>query len=96
MAGWTYILANRKHGAIYIGMTAHIQQRILQHRKGEIEGFTRRYGIERLIHYEEYATAPDAIEREKQLKNWKRAWKIRLIEERNPEWDDLWDEINTW
>ncbi len=76
-----------------MGVTSHLVQRIWQHREGLVEGFTRRYGIELLVYYEMHPQMNEAIQREKQLKAWKRAWKIRLIERDNPHWQDLWEEI---
>ena len=84
-----YILASRKRGTIYIGCTSNLLQRLHQHREGLIPGFTRRYGIRRLVWFEIYETMVAAILREKQLKKWNRAWKLSLIEERNLYWDDL-------
>ena len=84
-----YILANRKNGTLYIGMTGNLLQRIEQHKAAAIPGFTRRYGVTRLVYVESYAEVHEAIAREKQLKGWNRAWKIRLIEQSNPEWIDL-------
>lgn len=84
-----YLLASGKHGTLYIGVTSDLPARLHQHRTGAIEGFTRRYGIERLVWFERHQEMPSAIQREKQLKKWNRAWKIRLIEEQNPEWLDL-------
>lgn len=86
---WVYILASRIGGTLYIGVTSRLPERIWEHREGVAEGFTRRYGVHRLVWYEEHGSAEHAIRREKQLKEWQRAWKIRLIEETNPNWDDL-------
>ena len=88
-----YILASRKRGTIYIGCTSNLLQRLHQHREGLIPGFTRRYGIRRLVWFEIYETMEAAILREKQLKKWNRAWKVRLIDEGNPSWRDLWPDI---
>ena len=88
-----YILANRAKGTLYIGVTSHLVQRIWQHRTNQVEGFTRRYAIHRLVYFELCEDMLSAIAREKQLKNWKRAWKIQLIEHSNPKWLDLWDSI---
>ena len=74
-----------------MGVTSNIARRAFEHREGLIAGFTRRYGVKMLVHYEFFATMPDAIRREKQVKEWQRAWKIRLIEELNPDWQDLYD-----
>jgi putative endonuclease len=84
-----YILASGRHGTLYIGVTSNPPGRIRQHREGLIKGFTSRYGVSRLVWFEIHETMEAAILREKQLKKWTRAWKIELIEERNPFWDDL-------
>ncbi len=96
-----YILASRKNSTLYVGVTADLIKRIWEHNwehnwehKQELtEGFTKKYGIHDLVYYEIHAEILEAIRREKQIKKWNRAWKIRLIEERNPEWRDLWSEI---
>jgi putative endonuclease len=90
---WTYFLCNKPRGTFYIGMTGHLIKRVAEHRDGLIEGFTRRYGIKRLVYFEEHATAMEAIKREKTLKRWPRAWKIALVERSNPDWHDLFDGI---
>ena len=82
-------LASRRHGTLYIGVTSNLLARLVQHREGLIPGFTRRYGIRRLAYYEMFDTMEAAIVREKRLKEWRRAWKIELIEARNENWDDL-------
>ena len=87
--GYTYIMANRAHGVLYIGVTADIAQRVWLHRSGKGSKFCQRYGIDRLVLIEEYPTIEEATVREKQLKHWERAWKIELIEAANPEWEDL-------
>lgn len=87
--GFVYILANRAHGVLYVGVTAEIDQRIWQHRDGFGSKFCRKYGVDRLVLVEEYPTIEEAIAREKQLKKWRREWKIELIEAANPEWEDL-------
>jgi putative endonuclease len=84
-----YLLASRRFGTIYIGVTSDLLARLFQHRSGIGDGFTARYAIHRLVRYEFFATMPDAIAREKQLKRWHRQWKINLIESENPEWTDL-------
>lgn len=88
-----YLLCNKPNGTLYIGVTSNLMQRIWQHRENVFEGFTRRHGIKTLVWYECHETMLSAISREKALKKWNRAWKIRLIEERNPLWIDLWPEI---
>jgi len=84
-----YILASGTRGTIYIGVTSNLMQRLHQHREGLIPGFTRRYGVRRLVHFEMFDTIDAAIVRERQLKEWRRAWKIELIEQQNSHWDDL-------
>jgi putative endonuclease len=85
-----YIKANRKNGAIYIGVTSDLVKRVWEHREGVVAGFTRKYGCKLLVWYEAYDDLQEARRRELQMKGWKRAWKIRLIEERTLDWDDLW------
>ena len=87
-----YILANNPNGTLYIGVTSNLVQRVWQHKNDLVEGFTKRYGIHRLVWYEAHENMESAITREKMLKRWKRAWKIRLIQEANPKWSDLYDE----
>jgi len=93
MAAWVYIVTNRKNGTLYIGVTSNLAQRSHQHRTGAFEGFTHRYRLHRLVYVELHATMPLAIEREKRLKTWNRAWKVRLINKENPGCDDLYDRI---
>jgi len=88
-----YILASKRNGTLYIGVTSDLRKRIWQHREGVVEGFTRKYNVKRLVHFELLEHMPAAIARENELKKWKRAWKLQLIEERNPEWADLWGQI---
>jgi putative endonuclease len=84
-----HILASRRHGTLYIGVTSELGSRLYQHRNGLIPGFTLDYGVRRLVHYEAFDAMEDAILREKRLKKWRRSWKIELIEQRNPYWEDL-------
>ncbi|MGO4410783.1 MULTISPECIES: GIY-YIG nuclease family protein [unclassified Brevundimonas] len=84
-----YMMANRMHGVIYIGVTSDLIMRTDQHRRGVVEGFTRRYGLKRLVWYERHGTIVDAIQREKSLKRYPRDWKTNLIERMNPDWSDL-------
>ena len=84
-----YILASGRHRTIYIGVTSNLMVRLHQHRGGEVPGFTARYGVKRLVHYEMLDDMPKAITREKQLKAWRRDWKAALIERDNPFWEDL-------
>ena len=88
-----YILANRHMGALYVGVTSDLTRRINEHRQEAVQGFTQRYGVHKLVFFELHATMPLAIAREKQIKHWQRQWKIRLIEEANPRWQDLWSVI---
>ncbi len=89
-----YMLASRKNGTLYIGVTSNLPRRIVQHRSGDLGGFSKRYGVTRLVWYEAHATMESAIMREKQIKKWNRAWKIREIVRGNSEWQDLSDEIS--
>ncbi|WP_375402022.1 GIY-YIG nuclease family protein [uncultured Sphingomonas sp.] len=91
--GWTYMMTNRPNGILYVGVTAYLAQRVDQNRTGKGSAFCRRYGIDKLVLAEPHELITDAIAREKALKAWKRAWKVRLIEETNPEWLDLFDLI---
>ena len=84
-----YLLASRRNGTLYIGVTSNIIRRIHQHREGLLPGFTRDYGVKRLVWIEQHATMEDAILREKRIKKWNRAWKLELIEASNPDWHDL-------
>ncbi|WP_226697799.1 GIY-YIG nuclease family protein [Qipengyuania flava] len=93
MSAWVYIMSNRKNGVLYIGVTADLSRRIVQHREGKGSAFCRRYGLTRLVYAEEHDSIGDAIAREKAMKAWKRAWKIELIEGVNPAWDDLFDVV---
>jgi putative endonuclease len=88
-----YILASKKRGALYVGVTSDLATRVARHRDGLIEGFTKRYFIRRLVYFECTTDVHAALNREKRLKKWRRAWKIELIEATNPEWKDLWDEV---
>ncbi|MFT3811109.1 MAG: GIY-YIG nuclease family protein [Micropepsaceae bacterium] len=85
-----YILASRKRGTLYIGVTSDLADRIAQHRAHALPGFTATYHVTRLVHYEWLDSAESAIKREKQLKHWLRSWKIDLVEQANPAWRDLW------
>lgn len=87
-----YIMASRRNGTLYIGVTSELQARIGVHKQDLIEGFTKRYVVHTHVYYEMHETMDAAIQREKRLKEWQRAWKIRLIESMNPEWIDLFDE----
>ena len=88
-----YILASKKNGTLYIGVTSNLSQRIYQHKHNLVAGFTNKYNVHQLVYYELHATMEEALTREKQLKKWNRPWKINLISEKNPEWSDLYPEI---
>ncbi|HRR42585.1 MAG TPA: GIY-YIG nuclease family protein [Syntrophales bacterium] len=88
-----YILASKRNGTLYIGVTSDLLKRIWEHRNDMVEGFTRRYGVHHLVWYEVHESMESAIEREKRLKEWKRKWKLELIERSNPDWRDLYDMI---
>ena len=90
---YVYIMASKKDGVLYVGITNDLVRRVYEHRNDLTKGFTSRYYVHRLVYFEETDDIGAAIDREKQLKKWKRDWKIRLIEKENPEWDDLYDEI---
>lgn len=85
-----YMLASGRNGTLYTGVTSDLPKRVWQHKHGAVEGFTRRYNVHTLVWYELHETMESAIAREKAIKEWKRAWKIRRIEEFNPEWQDLY------
>jgi putative endonuclease len=87
--GFVYMMANRKHGTIYTGVCSDLPKRVYEHREGMVDGFTKRYGCKLLVWFEMHDDLDDARKRELQIKEWKRAWKIRLIEEENLEWRDL-------
>jgi putative endonuclease len=93
MAMYVYILASRKHGTLYLGVTNNIVRRVYEHRTKVVAGFTARYGVGKLVWFEIHDDAISAISREKKLKTWRRDWKIRLIEEQNPDWVDLYPGI---
>ena len=88
-----YILANRYNGTLYIGVTSDLIKRIWQHKEGKSENFSQNYDLKRLVYFETHESMYQAIQKEKQLKKWNRAWKIRLIESMNPTWRDLFNEI---
>ncbi|WP_374369636.1 GIY-YIG nuclease family protein [Dongia sp.] len=88
-----YIMTDAPHGTLYVGVTTNLVRRIAQHRAGEIDGFTKRYGLKRLVYFEAHDDINAAIHREKRLKKWPRAWKVRLIAKENPDWRDLYDEL---
>ena len=88
-----YILASKRNGTLFAGVTSDLVKRIWQHRKGVVDGFSKRYRVKILVWYELHDNMESAITREKQIKQWKRAWKLELIEKTNPSWQDLWNDI---
>ena len=88
-----YILASKRNGTLYVGVTSDLLKRTWEHKQDLAEGFTRKHGVKTLVYYEVHQSAEAAITREKQIKKWERAWKIRLIEKDNPNWDDLYQKI---
>lgn len=90
-----YMLASKRNGTIYTGVTGDLPNRVWQHRQGDADGFTKRHHVQRLVYYELHETMAAAITREKQIKKWKRAWKLEMIEKVNPQWKDLFNELNS-
>ena len=95
MAGWVYIVTKVARGTLYVGVSNSLGRRAWEHREEVYEGFTKRYGLHRLVWYEEFPMMPEAIHREKRLKKWPRQWKIDLVEGFNPEWKDLYETLNS-
>jgi len=89
----TYMMSNARNGTLYLGVTSNLIQRAHQHREGLIEGFSQRYGCKLLVWFEQYVELSAAIAREKELKKWRRAWKLQLIERANPQWRDLYEDF---
>jgi putative endonuclease len=90
---WVYILASRKHGTLYVGVTSDLSGRVYEHKANITPGFTSKYRVHRLVYFETFGMIDEAIAREKQLKKWRREWKIKLIERNNPTWIDLYGGI---
>lgn len=88
---YTYILASKKNGTLYIGVTSDLVKRIWEHKNNVTESFTQKYSVHTLVYYEIHSDFDTAVTREKKLKNWRREWKIKLIEENNPDWKDLYE-----
>ncbi|MBV8888827.1 MAG: GIY-YIG nuclease family protein [Alphaproteobacteria bacterium] len=95
MACYVYVLASRKHGTLYLGVTNDLLRRVSEHKDKVVPGFTAQYGVKRLVWFEGYDAPSDAIAAEKAIKKWRRDWKIRLIEEHNPDWQDLYPALST-
>jgi putative endonuclease len=91
---YVYILASKRDGVLYIGVTNHLGRRVIEHKQGIIGGFSNNYYVERLVYFEAFQYIDQALAREKTLKRWKRAWKIELIEKMNPDWKDIYEELN--
>jgi putative endonuclease len=91
--GWVYIMTNRPNGTLYIGVTSDLAKRAWEHREGVVEGFTKQYGLKQLVHAERHDDIRLAIQREKTLKHWPRAWKVKLILAENPDWADLYGQL---
>jgi putative endonuclease len=92
-AGWIYMMTNRPNGTLYVGVTDNLARRAWEHREGLVGGFTKQYGLKRLVYYENYADIRTARQREQNLKHYPRAWKVRLILLNNPGWDDLYEHV---
>ncbi len=88
-----YLLASKRNGTLYVGVTSDLVKRVWEHKNHLVDGFTKRYGVDRLVWYEVHDTMESAIQREKAIKEWQRAWKLELIEEFNPDWKDLYDSV---
>jgi putative endonuclease len=88
-----YILASQRNGTLYVGATSDLARRVYEHKEGALEGFTKDYGVHNLVFYEFHETMSDALTREKRIKKWRRQWKISLIEQNNPQWRDLYQDL---
>jgi putative endonuclease len=93
MMAWLYMMTNRRNGILYVGSTVNLARRVWEHREGVVEGFTKKYGLKRLVYAEQHATILLARQREMNIKHWPRRWKVQLIHRDNPEWDDLYDQV---
>ena len=91
--GFVYMMTNRRNGILYVGVTSNLPVRAYQHREGLVDGFTKQYGLRSLVYYEAFDDIRLAIQREKNIKHWLRAWKVRLIDAMNPEWNDLYSSL---
>jgi putative endonuclease len=91
---YVYILCSKRNGTLYTGVTSDLVKRIWEHKNNLVDGFTKKYNVHRLVWYEMHESAESAITREKQIKKWKRAWKLKLIEQFNPDWTDLYESIS--
>ncbi len=93
VGGYVYILASKPNGILYVGVTSDLARRVYEHRNGFVSGFSKQYAIKRLVFFERYDAIQTAIQREHNIKHWPRTWKVRLILEQNPEWNDLYESI---
>jgi len=91
---YIYILASRRNGTLYVGITSDLIKRVWEHKNKIAEGFTSKYNVNKLVHYEKFNDVYDAIQREKRLKEWRRKWKLALIEANNPSWSDLYEQVS--
>ena len=91
--GWVYLITNEPNGVLYVGVTSNIARRAWEHRESVVDGFTKRYGLKRIVWIERHDDIRIAIQREKNIKHWSRAWKVRLILDQNPSWTDLYDQL---
>jgi len=94
MSAWVYIMTNRRNGTLYVGSTIDLAKRAWEHRESVVDGFTKTYGLKRLVYAEEHDDVRAARQRERIIKHWPRAWKVRLIHQMNPDWDDLYDQLS--
>jgi putative endonuclease len=94
-SSYVYIMASDRYGTLYIGVTSDLVKRVWEHKEGAADGFTKKYGVKQLVWYETHEDMLAAITREKQLKKWNRGWKVNLIQEKNPDWQDLYDDIKS-
>ena len=95
MAGrWVYFMTNHRDGVLYVGVTGNLSRRAYEHREGLVDGFTKRHGLKLLVYAERFEDIRFAIQREKTIKHWPRAWKVRLIHAANPDWRDLYEDLN--
>jgi len=93
VGGYIYLMTNRRNGTLYVGVTSDLVRRCYEHRNGSVQGFTKRYGLNRLVYFEQHDDIRMAIQREKTIKHWPRAYKVRLIHSQNPEWQDLFESL---
>jgi len=91
--GWVYIMTNRPNGTLYVGVTSNLPRRVQEHRDGVAEGFSKRHGLKRVVYAERHEDMRAALQREKNIKHWSRAWKVRLIHAENPDWSDVYDQL---